>query len=160
MRMGSDRMTPLARIVALVNRYDNLCNPPTATKALTPYEALSLLFAQAQAKFDTGILAAFIKMMGVYPPGSVVQLTDDRFAIVVGVNSSRPLKPRVTVFDPRVPPEEVCAIDLERHPNLGIRRSLRPAAMPTTTQRLVLPRARVAYYFEPVSEVREAVTSS
>lgn len=157
-RMGTDRMTPLARIVALVNRYDNLCNPPMAAKALTPYEALSLLFAQAQAKFDTGILAAFIKMMGVYPPGSLVQLTDDRFAIVVGVNSSRPLKPRVVIFDPRVPPEEVCAIDLERHPNLGIRRSLRPAAMPAATQRLVPLRPRVAYFFEPVSEVREAVS--
>ena len=39
-------------------------------------------------------------MMGVYPAGSVVQLTDDRYALVVGVNSTRPLKPRVLVHDP------------------------------------------------------------
>ena len=34
-------------------------------------------------------------------PGSLVQLTDDRYAMVVGVNSTRPLKPRVLVHDRR-----------------------------------------------------------
>ena len=155
MRLGSERMTPLSRIVSLVNRYDNLCNPLLPAKALTPHEAVSLLFSQSQAKFDTGILAAFIKMMGVYPPGSVVQLTDDRYAMVVGVNSSRTLKPRVLVLDPRMPPEEVAPIDLEHYPNLGIRRSVRPSILPPANQRMVAPRARVAYYFEPVSELRE-----
>lgn len=159
MRLGSERMTPLARIVSLVNRYDNLCNASSVAKALTPHEAVSLLFAQAQAKFDTGILAAFIKMMGVYPPGSVVQLTDDRYAMVVGVNSTRTLRPRVLVLDPRVPAEETMPIDLERQPNLGIRRSLRPAVLPPPIQRMVAPRTRVAYFFEPVSEPREALAA-
>ena len=59
-----------ARIVALVNRYDNLCNPHLLARAMTPHESLSLLFAQGRSKYDTSILGAFIKMMGVYPPGS------------------------------------------------------------------------------------------
>ncbi len=58
-------MTVASRIVALVNRYDNLCNPHLPSKALTPHESLSLLFAQGKTKFDTAILGAFIKMMGV-----------------------------------------------------------------------------------------------
>ena len=53
LRVGGDRMTLAARIVALVNRYDNLCNPHIPSRALTPHEALSLLFAQGKAKFDT-----------------------------------------------------------------------------------------------------------
>ena len=101
LKLGSERMTPASCIVALVNRYDNLCNPAVAAKALTPHEALSLLFAQGKNKFDPAILNAFIKMMGVYPPGSVVQLTDDRYGMVVSVNSSRPLRPRVVHRDPR-----------------------------------------------------------
>ena len=87
-------MSAAARIVALVNRYDNLCNPPSLAKALTPHEALSLLFAQARSQFDATMLNAFIRMMGVYPAGSVVQLTDDRYALVMSVNSTRPLKPQ------------------------------------------------------------------
>jgi putative nucleotidyltransferase with HDIG domain len=37
-QLNSDRMTMAARIVALVNRYDNLCNPRLLAKALTPHE--------------------------------------------------------------------------------------------------------------------------
>ena len=48
LRLNTDRMTAAARIVALVNRYDNLCNPNVAARALTPHESLSLLFAQGK----------------------------------------------------------------------------------------------------------------
>ena len=152
LKLGSERMTPASAIVALVNQYDNLCNPHVPSKALTPHEALSLLFAQGKNRFNTTILGAFIKMMGVYPAGSVVQLTDDRFAMVVGVNSSRPLKPRVLVFDPAVPYEEAATVNLEATPHLGIRRSLRPSALPREALDYLSPRQRVAYYFESAAE--------
>ena len=150
LHLTSDRMTAAARIVALVNRYDNLCNPNLTAKALTPHESLSLLFAQGKTKFDTAILGAFIKMMGVYPPGSAVQLTDDRYAVVVGVNSTRPLKPRVMVHEARVPRDEALVLDLESVPGLGIRRSLRPQQLPPESLDYQAPRPRVAYFFEPV----------
>ncbi|MDP3821508.1 MAG: DUF3391 domain-containing protein [Burkholderiales bacterium] len=151
LRLNADRMTAAARIVSLVNRYDNLCNPHLPGRALTPHESLSLLFAQGKNKFDTAILGGFIKMMGVYPAGSTVQLTDDRFAMVVGVNSSRPLKPRVLVHEPAVPREEALVLDLETVSGLGIRRSLKPLQLPPTTLAYLAPRPRVAYFFEPMA---------
>jgi HD-GYP domain-containing protein (c-di-GMP phosphodiesterase class II) len=151
LRLNADRMTAPARIVSLVNRYDNLCNPQLPGRALTPHESLSLLFAQGKNKFDTAILGGFIKMMGVYPAGSTVQLTDDRFAMVVGVNSSRPLKPRVLVHEPAVPREEALVLDLETVSGLGIRRSLKPLQLPPTALEYLAPRPRVAYFFEPMS---------
>jgi len=152
LKLNTDRMSALSRIVALVNRYDNLCNPNITAKAMTPHESLSMLFAQSKSKFDTAILGAFIKMMGVYPPGSTVQLTDDRYALVVSVNSSRPLKPRVLVHEPKVPRDEALILDLERTEGLGIRRSLRPQQLPQTTLAYLSPRPRVAYFFEPARE--------
>ena len=148
-RIGAERMTPAARVVALVNRYDKLCNPPLGQRALTPHEALSLLFAQHRSRFDTSILAAFIKLMGVYPPGSVVQLTDDRYGMVVGVNASRPLKPRVLVHENEVPASEAQVLDLELLPDLGVRRSISPLNLPADAARTLAPRQRVAYFFEP-----------
>jgi hypothetical protein len=88
-------------------------------------------------------------MMGVYPAGSVVQLTDDRYAIVVGVNSSRPLKPRVLVHDTRGAREDALLLDLEVNPDLGIRRSLAPNKLPQQALNYLAPRPRVAYFFEP-----------
>jgi HD-GYP domain-containing protein (c-di-GMP phosphodiesterase class II) len=40
---------------------------------MTPHEALSLMFAQRRAKFDTRALQVMIRCLGVYPPGSVVK---------------------------------------------------------------------------------------
>ena len=154
--LNSDRMTMAARIVALVNRYDNLCNPRLPARALTPHEALSLLFAQGRSKYDTSILGAFIKMMGVYPPGSTVQLTDDRYATVVAVNSSRPLKPSVLVHDPAVPREEALVLDLERAVGLGIRRSIKPQQLPPTALDYLALSPRIAYFFEPAPALEAA----
>ncbi|HEY0820035.1 MAG TPA: HD domain-containing phosphohydrolase [Rhizobacter sp.] len=149
LKLNSDRMTIASRIVSLVNRYDNMCNPHVPSRALTPHEALSLLFAQGKNRYDTAILGGFIKMMGVYPPGSVVQLTDDRYAMVVSVNSARPLKPRVMVHEPKVPRDEALLLNLECEPRLGIRRSLKPQQLPTESLDYLSPRTRVAYFFEP-----------
>lgn len=153
LRLTSERMSVAARIVALVNRYDNLCNPHVPSRALTPHEALSLLFAQGKSKFDATILSAFVKMMGVYPPGSAVQLTDDRFALVVAVNSNRPLKPRVLVHEQRIAATDSLLLDLENEPNIGIRRSLKPLALPRDVLEFLAPRPRVAYFFEPAHEL-------
>lgn len=155
-KLPGERMTAAARIVALIDRYDNLCNPPIASRAITPHEALSLLFAQGKQgqgprRFDTSILGSFIKLMGVYPPGSVVQLTDDRHALVVAVNPSRPLKPRVLVHDKAVRSEDALILDLEREPRLGVRRSLKPTQLPPDALQYLSPRPKVAYYFEPVT---------
>jgi HD-GYP domain-containing protein (c-di-GMP phosphodiesterase class II) len=150
-RINMDRMSTGARIVALVNRFDGLCNPLITSKAMTPHEALSLMFAQGRNRFDATMLNAFIRMMGVYPPGSTVQLTDDRYALVVSVNSARPLKPRVMVHDPKVPKEEALILNLEEMPDLGIRRSLKPQFLPRASLDYLSPRARIAYFFDAVN---------
>jgi hypothetical protein len=149
LKLTGDRTSVPSRIVALVNRYDNLCNPASNPgKAVTPHEAVALMFAQGKNKYDPSILGAFIKMMGVYPAGSVVQLTDDRYALVVGVNSSRPLKPRVLVHEPGVPRDEALILDLETAGGLGIRRSLKPTALSEQTLTYLSPRPRISYFFE------------
>lgn len=151
-RLRGDAMGAAGRILALVNRYDNLCNPSRPGAALTPHEALSLIFAQFKSRFDASALSAFIRMMGVYPPGSVVQLIDDRYGIVVSVNSSRPLKPRIILHEPGVPKHEALIVDLEKMPQLGIRRSLKPANLPAAALDYLAPRQRIAYFFEQAIE--------
>lgn len=155
-RLRGDALGTSGPILALVNRYDNLCNPSRPGSALTPHEALSLIFAQFKARFDAVTLSAFIRMMGVYPPGSVVQLIDDRFGIVVSVNSARPLKPRIILHEPGVARAEALILDLEKMPQLGIRRSLKPGNLPAAALDYLAPRQRIAYFFEQAAEADTA----
>jgi HD-GYP domain-containing protein (c-di-GMP phosphodiesterase class II) len=155
---GADLSRP-AKILALVNRYENLCNPSRQATSLTPHEALALIFAQLKTRFDSVVMSAFIRMMGVYPPGSIIQLLDDRFAMVMTVNSSRPLKPRILIHDPKVPVHEALIIDLEATPELGIRRSLKPTELPRESIDYLLPRQRVCYFFEREALSEEPITA-
>jgi putative nucleotidyltransferase with HDIG domain len=147
-RLSGEQIDPLARIVALVNFYDNLCNPTHPAQALTPHEAQRLIFAQMRNQFDPKVLMPFIRMMGVYPPGSVVELTDGRFALVVSVNAARPLKPNVIIYEPRIPREEALVENLEHAGELGIRRSLKPLQLPKAAFDYLSPRQRICYFFE------------
>ena len=151
--ISAEQMAPPARIVALVNHYDNLCNPGNPALGITPHEALAFMFAQKRPLFHAATLSLFVRMMGVYPPGSVVQLTDDRFALVVAVNSARPLKPSVVVHDPHVPQDEALVIDLEDELQVGIRRSLKPLQLPKAAFDYLSPRKRVCYFFERAREM-------
>jgi putative nucleotidyltransferase with HDIG domain len=147
LRRGAKELDRASQVVALVNHYDRMCSPAGGGGS-TPHETLSIIFAQHKARFDSVVLGAFIRMMGVYPPGSVVQLVNDRYAIVVSVNSSRPLRPRVIVHDSRVPKDEAPILDLETVPELGIRRSLKPSQLPRDALDYLSPRKRICYFFE------------
>ncbi len=153
MRLTNEQMSPLARIVVLTNLYDNLCNPGNPAAALTPHEALSTIFTQMKTRFDEKTMGVFIRLMGVYPPGSVVQLTDDRYAMVVSVNSSRPLKPRIIVHDPQVPKEEALVVDLEQRADLGVRRSIKPVQLPRQVMDYLSPRQHICYFYERASSL-------
>ncbi|MES2107080.1 MAG: DUF3391 domain-containing protein [Pseudomonadota bacterium] len=155
-QIKAEKMSPLSKIVALVNRYDNLCNPGNPAMAITPHEALSQIFTQFKAQFHAPTLTAFIRMMGIYPPGSVVQLTDERYAMVVSVNSSRPIKPRVLIHNPEVPRDDALVINLEGEAALGIHRSLKPIQLPKAAYDYLSPRKRLCYFFERSRELPPA----
>ena len=146
--IGGQRISVPARMVALVNRYDNLCHGSARTLAMTPHEALSLLFAQGQRQYDPALLGAFVRMMGVYPPGSVVQLTDERYAVVESVCASRPLRPKVQVHEPGVPEDEAPLLDLSQQRALGIRRALPAEQLPSAVREQLMPLRRAAWFFE------------
>ncbi len=143
---------PLARVLVVVNYYDNLCNRINPMESLTPHEALAQMFAQHRSQFDSQILGTFVRSMGVYPPGSCIQLSSGQYAIVVSVNASRPLKPSVLVYDPELPRDIANIINLEQDDSLNISKSVKPVQLPRTAADYLSPRKRTTYYFRPNEE--------
>jgi len=146
-KLPGPQLSLLGKIVALVNTYDNLCNPPDPSKALTPHEALSTMYGQRRAQFDATAMATFIRSVGIYPPGTIVVLSNGTLGMVVSVNSSRPLKPTVLVYDPAVPKELAMVVDLEEEPEVTVTRTLRPQQLPQAAHDYLSPRKRMTYYF-------------
>ena len=155
-KLTGEQMTMAAKVVSITNAYDNLCNPVNVVAALSPSEALSQMFAFQRAKFDDRLLKLFIKRLGIYPPGSLVQLSNDMIGLVVSVNSEQPLRPDVMVYDANVPKEEALIVSLEAESDLKVAKSLRPAQLPRQVHQYLNPRKNVTYFFDP--KKKEAVS--
>ncbi|HEX8955157.1 MAG TPA: HD domain-containing phosphohydrolase [Burkholderiaceae bacterium] len=143
-----DEISPLARIAAIVNAYDNHCNPANPAQTLTPYEALSHMYAHERHRFDLHYLSTFVRCMGVYPPGTLVRLTDESIGLVVAANFGMPLRPRILIFDPSVPKHEATVLDLQKAPDLSVKDSLRPGEIGVEVYEYLSPRTHVTYFFE------------
>jgi putative nucleotidyltransferase with HDIG domain len=147
-RLKGDAIGLLSRIVVIANYFDDLCNPPSIEAALTPHEALSLMFARLQTKFDPALLKVFIHCMGVYPPGTMVQLSNGAVGMVLSVNTQRPLKPTVLVYDAHVPREEAMLLDMGTEESVHIGKALRPSQVPREVLNYLSPRMHMSYYFD------------
>jgi putative nucleotidyltransferase with HDIG domain len=147
-KLKTEQIDPLVRIVSVANTYDNLCNPVNIADAMTPYEALAHMFARLRGKFDADILKLLIKNLGVYPPGSVVQLSDNSYGLVASVNPSKPLRPHVLLYAPEVPRERPLLINLGDDPALSISRCLRQAQLHKDVRTYLAPGKRLCYFFQ------------
>jgi putative nucleotidyltransferase with HDIG domain len=148
MALKGDAIHPAARVVALVNHYDNLCNPPNPIHALTPHDAIAGVYRKAKEKFDATALNAFVRMMGIYPPGSVLHLSDGRFALSVAVDPANAMKPKVLIHEPAVRAEDALIVALAERPELSIQRVIKPMQLPRAAFDYLQPRKRTSFFIE------------
>ncbi|MFI8978700.1 HD-GYP domain-containing protein [Ectopseudomonas khazarica] len=139
----------LSRLVAITNHFDGLCNPLDPRQALSPHEALVQMFKQQREQFDEVALKAFVRVMGIYPPGSLVQLEDERYALVLGMNPTQALRPTLILYDASVAKHEALIVDLAEDSDLAIARSLRPSQLPLEVLEYLSPRRNLSYHIEP-----------
>ena len=136
-----------ARILALVDRYDTLCSPDVIGRdPMMPAEALATMFRNESARFDTGLLSMLIKLLGVYPPGTVVQLSDGSLALVIAPGPTS-LKPAVLLYSPEMLKEDAPTIELSDQPDLKISEAIRPSTLPVDVFKWLNPQQRLSYFF-------------
>jgi putative nucleotidyltransferase with HDIG domain len=145
--LKGDQIAVAARVIGVVNHYDDLCNPADPGKAMTPYEALSTMFAKRKGWFDEAILGKLVHVLGVYPPGSLVRLSNGATGMVISVSSGKPLQPTLMIYDTAVPKNEAIILDLSEFPELSIAKALRPSALAPSVFDYLSPRKRMTYYF-------------
>ena len=154
-KLQGETINVLARIVAIANYYDELCNPLNIANALTPHEALATMFAKLRAKFDPKLLQVFVRCLGVYPPGTIVQLSNGAIGMVATINTAKPMKPMVVVYDPEIPKEEALLVDMESEGDVNIAKAIRPAQLPREIYTYLSPRKQVSYYFDAGSPSKD-----
>jgi putative nucleotidyltransferase with HDIG domain len=147
-RLIADHTDPLARLIALANGFDNLCNPNNLALARTPYEALAHMYAHLRSRFDESLLKHMIRSLGIYPPGSIVQLSSGKYAIVISANPNKPLRPFVMLHDSKIARDNPQILDLREEPNINISGCVRANQLPPDVLRYLNPRNKISYFMD------------
>lgn len=150
-QLQSDKLTIHSRIVAVAEAFDEMCNPINPLKALTPHEVLSIIYAQQRSQFDPIATATLVRCLGVYPPGTIVQLSNGAIGTVVSVNTTRPLKPVVLIYDPAMSKEEAILVDLSNESDVSISKTFKPRQLPVAAFEFLAPGRRTSYYFRALN---------
>jgi len=147
--ISGEQMAPISRILAIVNRYQNLVCPQKLDAGLTPYQAMQQLYGTERTHFDALFLSRFVRIMGVYPPGTLVELTDRRMAIVIASRPGASLSPRVQIIERPDDTAPSTAIDIDAESALRVRGSINPGQLDSRWAQRSRQLARSAVYVEP-----------
>lgn len=129
-KLKGDQISLPTRIVGAVDHYDSLVNSLYPEDALSPAEALSTMYKFQKQMFAADVLVAMIQTLGVYPPGTVLALSDGRFAQVLNINFKHRLKPLVLLYDEQAPADQPVTADLQSQTELTILRGMPRSELP------------------------------
>ncbi len=95
--LKGDNIGLFGSIGAIVDCYDALTSDRVYHAGMPAYDALSLMYAGRRQDFHPELVEQFIQCMGIFPIGSVVELSTGGVGVVVSVNRKRRLRPRVAL---------------------------------------------------------------
>ncbi|HAS64138.1 MAG TPA: HD family phosphohydrolase [Vibrio sp.] len=115
------------RMSSIVDIYDALTADRCYKRGMSSAEAFKILLSLTPTHLDKDLVYKFINCIGVFPVGSVVELSDGRVGIVWTSNIDEPLKPEVKCFYSRKYKRyvEVSYVDL-KHSSVKIAKAIAP----------------------------------
>ncbi len=135
--LAGDQVPAFARIAAIVDTYDAVTSNRSHASAISPSDAIKLLYQSRNIEFQAELVEVFIQAVGIYPAGTIVELTTGEVGVVVSEYRTRRLKPKVLMLldQRKYRLREPKMVDLSEEPAntngatpRGIARALEPGA--------------------------------
>jgi len=134
----------IGSIAGIVDTFAALTTRRPYAEALAPSRALSILYKHRSTLLDGYLVEQFIRCIGIFPLGSVVELNNGETGIVIAQNVAKRLQPRIMVVRDaagnELKPQKL--IDLSREPKTAsgepyrIRRTLEYGRVPVQAETL------------------------
>lgn len=96
-QLRGDKIPLLGKVAGIVTFYDEVLNPRGQKYPLSPSKAVAQLYESRDKEFQEELVVEFIRAIGLYPTGTLVELNTGEVAVVVEQNFERRLKPKVMV---------------------------------------------------------------
>lgn len=95
--LTNDQIHKLVKMASIVDVYDAITSDRCYHDGMSPYEGLKNMYNWTEGNFEPELMQQFIKCLGIYPVGSIVELNGGQIGVVVGINEETKLKPVVLI---------------------------------------------------------------
>lgn len=95
--VSADKIPYYAKVVGVVDAFDAITSDRVYSDARSTLEALRILYDCRGAQFDEEVVRAFIRLIGIYPPGHIVELTNGEAGIILSCQKNNKLRPKVII---------------------------------------------------------------
>lgn len=104
----------LGKIAGIVDFYDTATAPRHDEETLSPVAAMARLHDMRDEEFQAELVEEFIQAIGIYPSGTLVELSTGEVGVITEQNPDRRLRPRIVLILDREkrPVKKVTEIDL------------------------------------------------
>jgi len=93
--LNESQISYFSKLVSIVDVYDAITSKRVYHDGTTPYKALNDIYKGRDKEFDTSLVENFVKCLGVYPIGSLVELNTGQVGIVVYFAEKSHLTPTI-----------------------------------------------------------------
>ncbi len=88
----------LARIIAVTDSFEAMNRAKAYRTSMIGYAAMKQILNENSKKYDAAVVKQFIKVLGIYPPGSIVILNDKSIGKVIKIKKKSPLRPVIQLM--------------------------------------------------------------
>ena len=136
----------IGSIAAIADTFDALTLRRPYAEPVAPSAALNMLYKWRGVFFDAQLVEQFIRCIGIFPVGSLVELNSGEVGVVIAQNQVKRLQPRVMVIRDAAgnPLRPHKLLDLSREPKVSadeayrIRRTLEYGRIPVKAEELFM----------------------
>jgi HD-GYP domain-containing protein (c-di-GMP phosphodiesterase class II) len=140
----------LPRLVRVATEYNKLTNQREVSSSLSPTDALSHLYVKMKNQCDFDIIQAFIATVTVYPPGSLVLLSDGTMGVVMKTNEQERMRPLLVLYKEGASQEQdLTLLDLSRHKDLSIEKAIDPKKIDPQVRTILTLSNLKGYFISP-----------
>lgn len=109
-----------SKVLAIAEAYNTMLTySPEFPRAFNNTDAIKKIYAESGKKYQADIVKTFVSIMGVYPVGTVVTLSNGAIGIVCEVNKFDYGKPKILMLS-KDNPDKIELVNLKTHPTIKI----------------------------------------
>ncbi|WP_144392036.1 HD-GYP domain-containing protein [Pleionea sediminis] len=87
-----------AQLISIADAYDAITSSRIYDSARSSMNALDIIYKNRNLQFNEQLALEFVRFIGVYPPGSIVEMSNGEIGIVISSSLEHKLRPRVLLL--------------------------------------------------------------